>query len=133
MAPQAPIVNAMLLCEHVHQDRASGKSSLLGVFDELRVSRPAAALDAFAVYLTVTNMRGRYSIDLRWLHGDTEAELARIGETEPLDVSDPLSRVEIAVFGNGLPIPEHGRYVLRLHMNGRHVHDHVMIARESFD
>ena len=133
MAPQVPIVNAMLLCEHVHQDTASGKSTLLGVFDELRVSRPAADLDAFAVYLSLTNMRGRYSIDLRWLHGDTEDELARISETEPFDVADPLSRLEIVVLGNLLPIPEPGRYVLRLSINGRHVHDCVMIAREAFE
>jgi len=92
-----------------------------------------ADLDAFAVYLSLTNMRGRYSIDLRWLHGDTEDELARISETEPFDVADPLSRLEIVVLGNLLPIPEPGRYVLRLSINGRHVHDCVMIAREAFE
>lgn len=133
MAPQVPIVNAMLLCEHVHRDSSSGKYTLLGVFDEVRVSRPAVDIETFAVYLNLTNMRGRYSLDLRWLHGDTEEELARAGAVEMFEVSDPLSRVEIVARGSGLPVTGPGRYVLRLRINGRHLHDYVMMAREAFE
>jgi len=133
MAPQIPIVNAMLLCEHIHRDSSSGKLTLLGVFDEIRVSPPAVDLDAFSVYLNLTNMRGRYHLDLRWLHGDTEEELGRVGSVEPFEVSDPLSRVEIVVRGGGLPLPDPGRYVLRLQINGRHLHDYVIMVTELLE
>ena len=33
MAPEIPLVNAMLLCEHVHRDTASGKHTLFAVFE----------------------------------------------------------------------------------------------------
>jgi hypothetical protein len=39
MAPEDPLVSAMLLCEHVHADSASGKHTLFGVFDEVQASR----------------------------------------------------------------------------------------------
>jgi hypothetical protein len=131
MAPQVPIVNAMLLCEHVHRD-SSGKLTLLGVFDEIRVA-PAADLESFAVYLSLTNMRGRYAVDLRWIRGDTEEELARVGDIETVEVSDPLLRIEIAVVGSRFPVPGPGRYVLRLTINGRHLHDYAIMAKEAFE
>jgi len=131
MAPEDPLVNAMLLCEHVHADTASGKHTLLGVFDEVRISRFPVDLATFAVYLNLTNLRGTYEVDLLWLRGDTEEELARLGPIGGIEVVDPLSRVELVLLGQDLAFPVPGRYVLRLAMNRRHLQDYVIIATES--
>jgi hypothetical protein len=131
MAPEDPLVSAMLLCEHVHADSASGKHTLFGVFDEVQVSRFPVDLGAFAVYLNLTNLRGRYDVDLLWLRGDTEEELARLGPIGGVEVADPLSRVELVLLGQGLAFPFPGRYVLRHTMNRRHLQDYVIIATES--
>ena len=131
MAPENPVVNAMLLCEHVHRDSMSGKHTLFAVFDEVEVRAFPVEIESFAVYLNLTNMRGRYSVDFRWLLGDTEEELARVGALDPFEVSDPLSRVELVILGGGLPIHGPGRYVLRLDANGRHLQDYVIIAIEA--
>ena len=90
-------------------------------------------IDSFAVYLNLTNMRGKYTLALRWLLGDTEEELAGLGALEPLELSDPLSRLELVILSEGLPIPSPGRYVLRLDANGRHLQDYVIIATEILE
>ncbi len=129
-AAENPVVNAMLLCEHVHRDSLSGKHTLLGVFDEIQLSAYPGKLDAFGIYVNLTNMRGSYAIDLRWLRGDTEEELARLGPRERGAVQDPLARVELLALGTDLPLPGPGRYVLRLLVNGRHLQDLVTMASE---
>jgi hypothetical protein len=121
----------MLPCDHVHYDRSTGRSTLLGVFDELRAPRFPASTGPYAVYLNLTNMRGTYDLDARWLRGDTETEIAALVSAPRIVIADPLSRVEVALIGDDLPLPEAGRYVLRLRMNGRHVQDYVIIASEA--
>ena len=128
---ETPIVNAMLLCEHVHRDSASGKHTLFAVFDEVQGSRFPVDLDTFAVYLNLTNMRGRYKVDLRWLRGDTEDELVHLGSLDDVEIADPLSRTELVLWGESLPFPGPGRHVLRLAMNDRHVHDYVRMVTET--
>jgi hypothetical protein len=58
-------------------------------------------------------------------------EVSTLVSAPTIVVADPLSRVEIALMGDDLPLPEPGRYVLRLRMNGRHVQDYVIIASEA--
>lgn len=130
MPSEFPLVNAMLLCDHVHVDPSTGRHTLLGVFDEIEAARFPASTGPYAAYLNLTNMRGAYDLELRWLRGDTEAEIAARIAVERVDVPDPLSRVEISLPGRALPIPEPGRYVLRLFVNRRHIQDYVIIASE---
>jgi hypothetical protein len=128
MPPEDPIVHAMLLCDHVYYDPASGKHTLIGVFDSLWHPGRPAALGEAVIFLSLTNMRGEYAVETGWLRGDTEAELARVS-VDPVTVADPLARLSVEIDAAGLPLPVAGRYVLRLRVNGRHVHDSVIMVR----
>lgn len=127
MPPEDPIVHAMLLCDHVYYDEASGRHTLLGVFDSIRHPGHPAELTAAVVLLSLTNIRGAYTIDLAWLRGDTEEELARV-TLNAVTVTDPLARLNVEIETGGLPLPVPGRYILRLHVNRRHLHDSAIMV-----
>ncbi len=132
MAPQDPVVNAMLMCDHVHRDRSTGKYTLLGLFDAVRLSNYPATLMRVGIYLKLTNMRGAYELVLAWVLGATEAELARVPTLPAIRVSDPLARVEVPIHVSvPLPLPAPGRYLLRLYANTRHVQDLAIMALET--
>lgn len=130
MSPEDPIVHAMLLCDHVHYDEVSGKHTILGVCDAIGRREFPAELDGATIYLCLTNMNGRYAVELAWLRGDTEAELARFAPPGVVTSSDPLARISIDGALSGLPLPAPGRYVLRLWVNGHHLHDSVIMVGE---
>jgi hypothetical protein len=132
MPPEDPVVNAMLMCDHVHRDRSTGKYTLLGLFDAVRPTGYPGAITGVGVYLKLTNMRGAYNLSLAWVRGDSEAELARVPTPPVIRVTDPLARVEVPIHvSTPLPVPEPGRYLLRLYANARHVQDLAIIATES--
>lgn len=131
MSPEDPILHAMLLCDHVHYDEVSGKHTLLGVSDVIGRGSFPTELDRVTIYLCLTNMKGRYAVELAWLRGDTEEELARFALPAAVMSSDPLARISIDGPLSALPIPAPGRYVLRLWVNGHHVHDSVMMVEEE--
>lgn len=132
MSPEDPVVNAMLLCDHVHRDPTTGKHTLLGVLDTLRLPFLPAVLEAAAFYLSLTNLRGTYRLELAWLRGDTEEELARLVRTAPTVMRDPLARVELALrIPAGLPVPVPGRYILRFYANSRLVKDLAIIVARA--
>ncbi len=130
MAPEDPVVNAMLVCDHVHRDPTTGKHAL-GVFDNLRLPSFPAELSAFAAYLNLTNLNGAYSVELSGLRADTEVELARLSRSRRVTVRDPLARSEVRLrVPSGLPVPSPGRYILRLYMNRRYIQDFAMIVEQ---
>jgi hypothetical protein len=131
MTPEDPVVNAMLSCNSVHRDPTTKQDTLLGVFDTIRLSSYPAEFRAFAVYLNFTNLNGVYSVELAWLRGDTEEELARLSRPQVLAARDPLTRVELSLrIPPGLPLPASGRYILRLYMNRRFIQDlAIMVER----
>jgi len=131
MPSEDPVVNAMLMCDHVHRDRSTGKYTLLGLFDAVRPTGYPGSITKVGVYLKLTNMRGAHNLALAWVRGDSESELVRIPTLPVVRVTDPLARVEIPIHvSKPLPIPEPGRYLRRLSANGRHVHDLAIIAVE---
>jgi hypothetical protein len=89
--------------------------------------RVLPALGEAVIFLSLTNMRGEYAVDVAWLRGDTEAELACVS-VDPVTVEDPLARLSVEIDAEDLPLPVAGRYVLRLRVNGRHVHDSVIMV-----
>jgi hypothetical protein len=121
----------MLMCDHLHRDRSTGKHTLFGVLDAVRPTSYPGSVPGVGVYVKLTNMKGPYQLVLAWVRGDTEAELARLPMPRTIRVSDPLARVEVPVHvSTPLPLPGPGRYLLRLYANGRHVHDLAIIALE---
>lgn len=121
-----PKVCAMLLCDHAHRDPATGKFTLLGVFDRIHAKQFPAAHGPFAIYLNLTNLNGSYALRIEVLRADDESRIGETRAAQPIVVRDPLARVEMALnLPGGLPLAQPGGYVFRLVVNDRPIQDLV--------
>lgn len=124
--PEDPKVCAMLLCDYAHRDPATGKFSLLGVFDRIHAKQFPAAHGPFAIYLNLTNLNGSYNLSIQVLRAEDESSVGETRAAQPIVVRDPLARVEMALnLPGGLPLAKPGGYLFRLVVNDRSVQDLV--------
>jgi hypothetical protein len=124
--PEDPKVCAMLLCDYAHRDPATGKFSLLGVFDRVHAKQLPAVHGPFAIYLNLTNLNGSYNLSIQVLRAEDESSVGETRAAQPIVVRDPLARVEMALnLPGGLPLQKSGSYVFRLVVNERTIQDLV--------
>ena len=122
--PVDPKVRAMLICDLAHQDRATGKYTLIGIFDHIVCDGLPAMLPEFWAYLNMAGLHGSYTLKLRVVRASDESTVNEIGGDEALTVSDPLESVEFGLpLPPGLVLPYEGKYLFRLLMNDRFVHE----------
>ena len=122
-----PKVTAMVLCDHAHRDPATGKFTLLGVFDRIHAKSFPAAHGPFSIYLALTNLNGSYDLAVHVLRGEDESAVGETRSAQPLVVRDPLARVELALnLPSGLPLQKAGSLVFRLSANSRLLQDQVV-------
>ena len=126
-----PVLQALILADHVYQDRDTGKKVIAGTFNVLRFSRPspqaaetsptvprplrpAEVMKAGSpmVYLSLTDVRGTMSLDLRYVDLADNEVLMR-GKFQ-VQSEDPLRTVEAVVAVPPLPIRHPGAYALEL-------------------
>ena len=118
-----PYCLAMVLCDSVHRDAATGKFTLLGTFSIL-FAQEFPTLAQFSVYFAVTDGIGTMPIRLRIVDaefGITESEEQApdivIEMEQEVKFDDPLAVNEIAM-GLQVPIPKPGLYHCELLVNG---------------
>ncbi len=129
--PEDPKVCAMLVCDHAHRDSATGKFSLLGIFERIHVRQFPSTHGPLSVYLNLTNLNGSYALTLLVMKGEDESPIAKIETGQPLVVRDPLAHVEFAFGIPSLPVEKKGTIVFRLLANGRLVQDAVLWVVEA--
>jgi len=111
-----PEVLALVLCDRIHRDGLSGKPYLLGVFSIIYSKEFPALHRGVDVYLAITNGRGRYKTQLRFMFAETEEELM-VAEGE-MEFADPLQVWEIGFSLPPLPLPKAGKYRFDLLCDG---------------
>jgi hypothetical protein len=108
-----PVLIAALICDVAAVDPASGKKSLIGVFDKIISDFPIQ--HPMTVYFKIADGEGKYQLAIRFLFRATNALLAEvIGE---LVVPDRLGSVDHAVAFPPLPILNAGRYEFHIFAN----------------
>lgn len=120
-----PILQALLVADHVYQDRATGKVIVCGIFHKIRFKPadmpaeqtgeaeagggvPSANIEIPMdrvqrmgnpwVYVALTELRGESEFELRYV--DLRENTAVLGAKFQLESDDPLATVELA-----LPLP----------------------------
>lgn len=120
MAGAPPICLAMILCDAVHQDPASGKSFILGTFSTIFAETFPAKHPSLWVFIQLTNG-----------HGEAPLEF-KISQLVPEDLNPPpLFRgaipcvfrdrqdvVDLFIKLDNLVLPKEGGYRLILEMQG---------------
>lgn len=106
-----PYCLAMVLCDAVHKDPATGKSTLLGTFSTFgSVSYPAPL--AMAIYFSLTDGQGTHEINVRLINSKhiIDDQVESVFEANvPMDFPDPLVVIEGSI-GSQFLIPEPGVY-----------------------
>jgi hypothetical protein len=122
-----PVLQALLLADHVYQDRATGKHVICGVFSKLRFNPPEQGAAASApaqpgaersiqiplafghaagspwAYISLTEIRGEQEFELRYV--DLEDNSALFRANFLIQSDDPLKTLEIVIPLPILPIP----------------------------
>jgi len=125
-----PVLQALLLADHVYQDRGTGKHVICGVFSGMGFipkgakpkqppgegnAVPARSLiragSPFA-YLSLTEVHGAKMIELRYI--DLSNNDVLLSTQFQVKCNDPLETVEVALPLPSLPAPHAGVFALEL-------------------
>ena len=111
-----PYPLAMVISDAIWHDPGSGKRTILGCFSVIFARSFPAAHPIMAVYVAVTNGRGKVPIALQvvgTVDDEGEEETLFRGEGE-LEFPDPRAVVEIDFHIQGLVFPRRGEYRFQL-------------------
>lgn len=109
-----PVLNAALICDVGVADPASGKRSLIGIFDRLWASefptqRPVT------LYWKITDAQGRYRLKVRILQAEGDQVMGEgTGEAE---ITDRNASSEFLMDLPAVLFPAPGRYLFEIFMN----------------
>ena len=122
MTYTTPQCLAMILCDHVYRDAASGKYSILGTFDGLQVAKLPSVMQ-FAVYLAITGGRGECR--LRLLVGQSEGMVdpdadAVVFDLPSFEINDPVAVIQ-ACFTATATFYHPGMYECELYANDEQI------------
>lgn len=118
-----PSVLAVLLCDTVITDAATGRKTLVGLFDTLFASAFPVVVPAFTLFAKLTDMSGKYAMRFDLVNLEDEQRLASFSA----EVQSPADRVAtydlVAQFLGGVRFERPGRYEFQLYA------DEVLIGR----
>ena len=110
----APLLVAALVCDAAVVDPGTGKTSLIGIFNHVNVGA-FPTQQPVSLYFKVTDAEGRYKIEIRYSHADTDEVLASMeGEFQS---TNRLQSMDFLVECPSLPIPRAGRYAFQFWAN----------------
>jgi hypothetical protein len=111
----APYLLAMVVCDAVHRDPATGKHTLLGIFSSLACPGFPARHASFGVYAAVTENQA--TTPLRLVVADVDGSPIVQAEA-PLPEADPRAVLEVSLTLNNVTFPAPGEYRLQLFAGG---------------
>jgi hypothetical protein len=109
-----PVLVAVLVCDTTATDPASGKKTLIGIFDRIHV-RQFPTNRPLSLYSKITDAEGSYDISIRFVQVETGQTLAEVvGEG---NFTDRLVAHDLTIEVPPLPIPSAGRYEFQVWFN----------------
>ena len=143
-----PVLQALLLADHVYQDANTGKKIVAGTFNGLRVFKkqeqeaeelaegemaktPVAQVQQAGspyAYVNITEVHGSTSFELRYVDLDSHEV---VFHTSPItaEVKTPLDTIEIVIPVPSLP-PRPGVYALELVWQDEVLGSHRIVVKE---
>ena len=116
MTAPAPLIKAILICDHIITEAGSNKKSLIGVFENITAPRFPYLHQLMSVYIKLTDAAGEYKmrielVDLR------ENKVIGKGEVPSITFSDKLMHYELTFNFAGLRLNHRGKYEFRIYAN----------------
>jgi hypothetical protein len=120
---------AMVVCDAVWVDPATGKSTILGTFTSIRGYDFPLTVPTMAVYLALTDARGTVPFELRLVDVDEEQEPVFRTELSQ-EFPDPIVVAEIVVILENTIFPAPGEYRLQLFAVGQFLMERRIFVEE---
>jgi hypothetical protein len=114
---EVPLAQALVVCDTVIEDKGSGKTSLIGIFNGITSGAFPVQINEICVYAALTNGHGLSEITLRCVRLNDDLEtLRKIGS---ITFRDPNTVVELVFRLRGVPFPAPGLYAFELLCEGQ--------------
>lgn len=115
-----PFALAMVVCDGVWNDPATGKKFILGTFSSLGSRSFPAVHPMLSLYITLTNGRGKVPFRVQIV--DVDEERPPINEARgEIEFPDPRSIVELVLMMMGVNFPSAGEYRIQLFVSDEFV------------
>lgn len=124
MPPPHPTLTAMIVCDTIIDDRATGKKSAIGIFTNLSSQNFPCAHPQLGIYFCVTDAEGPYTLKIQLVHLDTMTILGEVVLPE-YHINDILSIEDFGVQLQHCVFNAPGKYDFRLFANGQYLGNKV--------
>ncbi|MBI4582141.1 MAG: hypothetical protein HY718_20765 [Planctomycetes bacterium] len=114
----APVPIAMIVCDDVYKDMSSGKTALIGLFNNISASKFPATHGRCCVFVTVTDVRPETEFRLRVVHSETEHVVVEAKGPAPKQTT-PLQVCDFCFQLAGMRFPEPGLYFVEFWGNDK--------------
>lgn len=111
---ETPSALALILCDTIITDAATGKKTLVGIFNSIKVARFPHVIPQFFVFASLTNATGEVPVAIRLTAASGEEIFNLNGK---LPFKTPLDAPEMVFHIQNLPIRAEGVYDLELIAN----------------
>ena len=117
--PPPPTLLALIICDQIIQDPATGKHSLLGLFSRISTKAFPCTHPRLNVFISLTDGHGKASGQLRVVRKDAPEEAPpQMQLSGTIEFPSPLAVVELVFTISNLPLPAAGRYSCDFYCNG---------------
>jgi len=122
-----PIPLALLICDGAHRDPATGKWTLLGLFNSIRANEFPVTHGQLVVYLAMTDVKGKLKLTFRLVDLDEDAEALFQFDAE-MRVDDPRTVAEVVIPVHGARFPSAGEFRLQVFVDGQFLVERRMMV-----
>ena len=108
-----PYALALIMCDQIYKDMATGKKSLLGMYSAITAASFPAVHPTAAIFIALTDGRGEEPIKIRLM--DVNEEREPVFEIKAVvNFANPLAVIELSLQTPAFEFPAPGEYRLQL-------------------
>jgi hypothetical protein len=107
---------AFIVCDSIIEDRATGKKTLVGIFNRVNSRTFPCTHPALSVFVSLTEGHGRYQAQLQCVKSTEDKPILQI--EGPVEFESPNVVVELGFNIRGLTFPEPGPYEFQFSCDG---------------
>ncbi len=117
----SPVLQTIVLADHVYIDALTQKKVIAGTFSRLRSPRfPAKLARNTGAYLVLANCHGQIRLQIRYVDLQDESVLMETSELV-IQTDDPLQTHEVVMEVPPFLMPHEGQYRFEVYCNGNQI------------
>jgi hypothetical protein len=113
MSLEKPICQALIVCDQLITDAATGKKTLVGIFNSLGAMQYPCVHPKFCVYVALTDGRGEYGAELRLINEGNQNPIVKA--QGKINFPSPMDMLELNFEFVNVTFPEPGPHTIELY------------------